>query len=714
MLNNPSDSTIHYKMYKSGRKWMFASLCALTLFTAGMTTAHADNASQQGNREKVGTQNDNSDSNQPTVLKPTASSSDTSSSVANSSSSATVATVAFTNDSQSSSAASQSSSANNSSTAQLSATPAVSTSASASSASASSQSTNANTNKVTTLVGKHAVVSFAATNASAQVNLGSLHFSNNARCQQFIESVAPGAINGWKKYGVLPSVTVAQAILESGWGQSTLASQYHNLFGIKGAYQGRSVNMNTREVYNGNSTYIYDNFRVYPNNSASVEDHGNFLYVNSRYHNLLGDTNYRDVTWKLHIDGYATDPSYANSLNNLIQIYNLTQLDHVALSGSTAILPDQNNGSSDSYTGNSSNYYTVQGGDTLSGIANEYNTSVATLANLNGLNDPNHIYIGQRLLVRTESANNSQPSQPTNNTPAQSNNNSGSYTVQSGDNLSSIASRYNMSWETLAQINHLSNPSLIYAGQVLQLGSNSSNTASQTQTTTAAASADSYTVQSGDTLSAIAERFGTSYQAIASLNNLSNPNQIFVGQVLRLNNTNSHVNASTNSQTTTGAYTVKSGDTLSGIADQFGTSYQALAQMNGISNPNDIYVGQVIKISGNSSTSSQPVSHVSGSYTVQSGDTLSGIASQYGTSYEVLAQLNGISNPNDIYVGQTIRLAGSSSTNYSGNSNGAYTVQSGDTLSGIAARYGLDWTSLAAKNGLQSPYTIYVGQNLSL
>lgn len=687
MLNNPSDSTIHYKMYKSGRKWMFASLCALTLFTAGMATAHADAANQQGNQQKVGSQNDNSNSDQPTVLKPTTSNANNSANSA-SSSQATVATVSFTSDSQASASA-------------------------ASSASTSTQTLNlANQSKVTTLSRKQAVVSFAATTATTnQVDLNSLHFSNNARCQQFIESVAPGAINGWNKYGVLPSVTVAQAILESGWGSSSLATQAHNLFGIKGSYNGQSVNMPTREVYGGRSVYVNAYFRAYPNNSASVEDHGNFLYSNSRYHNLLGDTNYADVTYKLHIDGYATDPSYAYSLNNLIQTYNLTQLDHIALSGSTAILPDQNNGNGGSVNSNSSNYYTVQSGDTLSGIANEFNTSVAKLANMNGLNNPNMVYVGQRLLVHTETSNNSQPSQPANNTPAQSNNNaSGTYTVQSGDSLSGIAERYNTSWEALAQINHLSNPSLIYVGQVLQL---SSNNASQSHSTTPA-SADSYTVQSGDTLSGIAQRFGTNYQTIASLNNISNPNQIFVGQVLRLNG-GSRVNYSTNSQSAAGSYTVKSGDTLSGIAEQFGTSYETLAQLNGISNPNDIYVGQVIKVSGASSTPNQTVSRAAGSYTVQSGDTLSGIAARYGTSYEVLAQLNGISNPNDIYVGQTIRLGGSAA-NYSNQSTsqGGYTVQSGDTLSGIAARYGLDWTSLAAKNGLQSPYTIYVGQNLSL
>lgn len=99
-------------------------------------------------------------------------------------------------------------------------------------------------------------------------------------------------------------------------------------------------------------------------------------------------------------------------------------------------------------------------------------------------------------------------------------------------------------------------------------------------------------------------------------------------------------------------YTVKSGDTLSGIAAQYGTTYQHLAQINGIENPNLIYPGQQIKIDGSapSGSSSSTV------YTVKSGDTLSEIAAQYGTTYQRLAEINGIENPNLIYPGQTIKI----------------------------------------------------------
>lgn len=99
----------------------------------------------------------------------------------------------------------------------------------------------------------------------------------------------------------------------------------------------------------------------------------------------------------------------------------------------------------------------------------------------------------------------------------------------------------------------------------------------------------------------------------------------------------------------TSTYTVRSGDTLSSIAAKFGTSYQTLASLNGISNPNLIYIGQTLRVNGSANTGSVY-------YTVQAGDTLSSIASRYGTSYQILASLNGLSNANLIFPGQTLKI----------------------------------------------------------
>ena len=100
-----------------------------------------------------------------------------------------------------------------------------------------------------------------------------------------------------------------------------------------------------------------------------------------------------------------------------------------------------------------------------------------------------------------------------------------------------------------------------------------------------------------------------------------------------------------------GTYTVKSGDTLSGIAARFGTSWQELQRINGIADANKIFPGQVITLPGGSKPAPQKRT-----YTVRAGDNLSSIAARYGTSWQALAQKNNLANPNLIFPGQVLRI----------------------------------------------------------
>lgn len=157
-----------------------------------------------------------------------------------------------------------------------------------------------------------------------------------------------------------------------------------------------------------------------------------------------------------------------------------------------------------------------------------------------------------------------------------------------------------------------------------------------------------YTVKSGDTLSAIAAKYGTTYQELAKINGIADPNKIYPGQVLKLTGSTSAASA----PKAAGNYTVKAGDTLSGIAAKFGTTYQELAKINGIKDPNKIYPGQVLKLNGSAAAPKAP----SITYTVKAGDTLSGIAMKFGTTYQRIAQINGIKDPNKIYPGQVLKI----------------------------------------------------------
>ena len=208
---------------------------------------------------------------------------------------------------------------------------AVDISSSAAQSAANAPTVNSQPNVSTTQVSNTQADAQNATSSTNVSGTGNINTSGlSAHNVQFLESIHQGAVDGWKQYGVLPSLTGAQAIIESGWGQSGLATQGHNLFGIKGSYNEQSVTMPTYEYYGGRYVRINDAFRAYPSNYESIVDHGRFLKQNSRYSNLIGQKDYQIVTRLIRQDGYATDPAYTNTLNSVIQRYNLTAWDQEA------------------------------------------------------------------------------------------------------------------------------------------------------------------------------------------------------------------------------------------------------------------------------------------------------------------------------------------------------------------------------------------------
>ena len=148
--------------------------------------------------------------------------------------------------------------------------------------------------------------------------------------EAFIQKVAEKVSKYAPLYGIsVHSPIIAQAIIESGWGKSGLASKYHNYFGLKcgSSWKGKSVNMTTKEEYKvGTLTNIRDNFRVFEDFDDGIR--GYFEFINtSRYANLKGVKNPEEYVRRLKADGYATSSKYVDNIMRVIRDNKLTRFD---------------------------------------------------------------------------------------------------------------------------------------------------------------------------------------------------------------------------------------------------------------------------------------------------------------------------------------------------------------------------------------------------
>lgn len=213
------------------------------------------------------------------------------------------------------------------------------------------------------------------------------------------------------------SVMIAQAILESGYGTSTLSNApYYNLFGVKGSYNGQSVYLPTSEYINGQWVVMNEPFRQYNSYWESFQDHANVLRGTS----FATGTAHYSGTWKSqttsfydatsYLTGrYATDPSYGQKLNWLIETYQLTRFDTPSYGETATSYTTSSNTSTTTYSTTETSYtqqattqtqgnYTVASGDTLWDIASRYGTTVDQLIANNGLSG-DLIVVGQQLIV---------------------------------------------------------------------------------------------------------------------------------------------------------------------------------------------------------------------------------------------------------------------------------------------------------------------------
>lgn len=299
------------------------------------------------------------------------------------------------------------------------------------------------------------------------------------------------------------------------------------------------------------------------------------------------------------------------------------------------------------------------------------------------------------------------------------------HVVAWGETLYTIAHQYRVAPQAIIDANGLANPDHLYAGQQLIIpGADGS---SQQAATTPAGK---HIVQPGENLYRIGLKYGLTVNALMSANGLVNADQIYAGQLLIIPG-GEPAAPSSGSQppASTQAHKVKPGETLFAIATRYGVTVWALTQANDIGNPSTLYAGQVLTIPSGSTQPSRsddvpPSAGVTKTYSVQRGDTLFRIAARANVPISALMAANAITAPDHIYVGQVLTLplgAGDiPATNAAAPSTGAPTITDGKQIvidlseqrvyafeNGQAVRQFVVSTGLSATPTVTGDYAIY-------
>lgn len=364
--------------------------------------------------------------------------------------------------------------------------------------------------------------------------------------------------------------------------------------------------------------------------------------------------------------------------------------------------------------------YVVKRGEFLKLIADRYGMSNQELADLNeGLTASSQLLVGQKIQVPLHEVNSAAQDAAVESKveakTASKNNKfanikTETHKVARGDTLSSIAAASGMSLQDLADLNQIPANKPLLAGQHLKVPAGSKMP-------------DTYVVQSGDSLGAIANKYNLSLSYLAALNKLNINSGVMVGQKLKLTGeveaeekTEAKAKTTTSSKNTD-THTVKAGESLASIAKQYHMQVNYLAELNGLSRSATVKAGQRLKIDrGNSTaqaetkvaekTTKAPVAGKNTEkYTVQSGDSLTSLANKAGVSVHTLAELNNISPRTSLQRGQSILLPKTTTQ---------YKVKSGDSLIRLASKYGIETQALAEMNGMKPNANLKVGEVITV
>ena len=330
--------------------------------------------------------------------------------------------------------------------------------------------------------------------------------------------------------------------------------------------------------------------------------------------------------------------------------------------------------------------YTIKSGDTLFKLAKTYNTTVEAIMAINPGINPNNLQIGQRICIPESSTT------PPTRCPM----GTFSYTIKSGDTLYFLAIRFNTTVEAIIAVNPGINPNNLQIGQVICIPETT------TPPTRCPMGTFSYTIKSGDTLYFLAIRFNTTVEAIIAVNPGINPNNLQIGQVICIPETNPPKRCPMGSF----EYTIRSGDTLFSIANRFNTTVQAILAINPGLDPNNLQIGQVICVPEVMPTRC-PVN--SFEYTIMAGDTLFIIANRFNTTVQAILAINPGLDPNNLQIGQVICVPKVIPSRCPPRSFG-YTIMAGDTLFSLANRFNTTVQAILAINPGLDPNNLQIGQ----
>lgn len=345
--------------------------------------------------------------------------------------------------------------------------------------------------------------------------------------------------------------------------------------------------------------------------------------------------------------------------------------------------------------------YRVERGDTLWEISQKLGIPVKIIVDQNNISNPSSLYAGQQLVIRISVEDN------------RSNEEYMNYTVQSGDTLWKLAQTYDTTIEEIMEINNIQSAGSLYIGQSLVLPKNDLGDDNDSNDEYVY-----YTVKSGDILWNIAQQYDTTVAKLVELNDIKDAYDLYAGRQLIVavneknedNNSEGHI-----------YYTVRPGDILWSIAQEYGTTVQKLVELNGIENAYDMYAGRqlIIPVDDNIeqgyNTYSYPLYYV---YQAQEGEELLDIANKFGVRLSTLLDINDISDINEIEAGDSLVVYLDDSNKFaylkraSTRLNNYYYVEANETLADIAEEFNTSEEVLRLINNLDEEEQLRIGQSL--